>query len=89
MTVTGDVRSYAMAIGEGTDRSTRSILSAKIGLVIGREVYGGFVEVASEAAPRPRRPAELPDLSNGPHFFDGLQWWFFGPLAVFGFCYLA
>ena len=33
--------------------------------------------------------AELPDLGNGPHFFYGLQWWFFGLLAVFGFFYLA
>ena len=32
---------------------------------------------------------ELPELNNGPHFFYGLQWWFFGVLAVFGFCYLA
>jgi cytochrome oxidase assembly protein ShyY1 len=33
--------------------------------------------------------AERPDLSNGPHFFYGLQWWFFAALAVFGFGYLA
>ena len=33
-------------------------------------------------------PVELPELNNGPHFFYGLQWWFFGVLAVFGFCYL-
>ena len=42
--------------------------------------------------PEPATPlmkAELPDLSNGPHFFYGLQWWFFGVLAVFGFFYLA
>ncbi len=42
--------------------------------------------------PAPTEPlakAELPDLGNGPHFFYGLQWWFFGLLAVFGFCYLA
>jgi cytochrome oxidase assembly protein ShyY1 len=32
---------------------------------------------------------ELPDLGEGPHFFYGLQWWFFGVLAVFGFGYLA
>ena len=43
-------------------------------------------------SPKPAEPlvhAELPDLGNGPHFFYGLQWWFFGVLAVFGFCYLA
>ena len=33
---------------------------------------------------------ELPDdTSDGPHFFYGLQWWFFGALAIFGFFYLA
>ena len=50
---------------------------------------------SSTSAPRtrPRRPplepAELPELNNGPHFFYGLQWWFFGVLAIFGFFYLA
>ena len=34
-------------------------------------------------------PADPPDLSNGPHFFYALQWWFFGILALFGFGYLA
>jgi cytochrome oxidase assembly protein ShyY1 len=33
--------------------------------------------------------AELPDLGEGPHFFYGLQWWFFAALAVFGFGYLT
>ncbi len=54
-------------------------------------VYGGFVDVETES-PKPAEPlvhAELPDLGNGPHFFYGLQWWFFGVLAVFGFFYLA
>ena len=32
---------------------------------------------------------ELPELDNGPHFFYGLQWWFFGALALFGFVYLV
>ena len=39
--------------------------------------------------PTPLEPAELPDLGNGPHFFYGLQWWFFGLLAIFGFGYLV
>ena len=55
-------------------------------------LYRGFLDLADES-PRPAttlEPAELPDdTSNGPHFFYGLQWWFFGALAVFGFCYLA
>ena len=70
---------------------SRSISSEQIGPAIGRETYGGFVELAGEdpSPDTPLEPAELPDLSNGPHFFYGLQWWFFGLLAVFGFCYLA
>ena len=31
--------------------------------------------------PTPLAPVELPELNNGPHFFYGLQWWFFGALA--------
>jgi cytochrome oxidase assembly protein ShyY1 len=92
VTVTGYVRKDATGdSAQVTDGSTRSISSVQIGPAIGREVYGGFVDLASED-PAPETPllkAELPDLSNGPHFFYGLQWWFFGLLAVFGFLYLA
>jgi cytochrome oxidase assembly protein ShyY1 len=92
VSVTGYVR--VDATGDSTkvtDGSTRSISSAQIGPAIGRETYGGFVELASEdpSPDTPLEPAELPELNNGPHFFYGLQWWFFGLLAVFGFCYLA
>jgi hypothetical protein len=73
-----------------SDGSTRSISSEQIGPAIGRDVYGGFVDLAGEdpAAASPLEMAELPDLGNGPHFFYGLQWFFFGLLAVFGFFYL-
>jgi cytochrome oxidase assembly protein ShyY1 len=91
--VTGWVRGDAT--GDSTrvdDRSTRAVSSAQIGPTLPSDrVYGGFVDAASES-PAPARPlvkAELPDLGNGPHFFYGLQWWFFGLLAVFGFGYLA
>lgn len=92
VTIQGWVR--ADATGDSTavtDRSTRSISSAAIGDALGAEVYGGFVDVTRES-PEPDQPlahAEEPDLSEGPHFFYGLQWWFFGALAVFGFGYLA
>ena len=49
------------------------------------------MDLRSES-PEPATPllgAELPELDNGPHFFYGLQWWFFGVLAVFGFFYLV
>ena len=55
-------------------------------------LYRGFLDLAEES-PEPAtelEPTELPDdTSNGPHFFYGLQWWFFGALAIFGFFYLA
>ena len=92
VTVTGWVR--VDATGDSTvvtDNSTRSISSAAIGAALDREVYGGFLELRSEdpEPAQPLEPVELPELNNGPHFFYGLQWWFFGVLAVFGFCYLA
>lgn len=92
VTVEGWVR--ADAAGDATavdDHSTRAISSAEIGPAIDRPVYGGFVELRSEDG-RPAdglEPVELPELDNGPHFFYGLQWWFFGLLAISGFLYLA
>ena len=89
--VTGYVR--ANASGDSTrvaDLSARSISSDAIAPAIGHPVYGGFVELRSED-PEPDtalEPVELPELNNGPHFFYGLQWWFFGALAIFGFFYL-
>jgi cytochrome oxidase assembly protein ShyY1 len=90
-----DVTGYVRDNGDGdstrvADLSARAISSDEIGPAIGRPVYGGFVELKSED-PEPDtalEPVELPELNNGPHFFYGLQWWFFGVLAVFGFCYL-
>ncbi len=92
VTITGWVRADGSGSStEVTDRSTRAISSGAIGTAIDREVYGGFVDLRSED-PEPAEPleqAELPELDNGPHFFYGLQWWFFGILAIGGFAYLA
>ena len=90
-----DVTGYVRANGTGdstrvADLSARAISSDAIGPAIGHPVYGGFVELKSED-PEPDtklEPVELPELNNGPHFFYGLQWWFFGVLAIFGFFYL-
>jgi cytochrome oxidase assembly protein ShyY1 len=91
VTITGWLR--ADGTGDSTavhDLSTRAISSTAIGDALDREVYGGFVELRSEDPPAATRleQVELPELDNGPHFFYGLQWWFFGVLAVFGFFYL-
>jgi cytochrome oxidase assembly protein ShyY1 len=90
--VVGWVRSDATgAAATVTDRSARAISSTEIARTLDGPVYGGFVDLQEEtpAAAAPLAPAELPDLGAGPHFFYGLQWWFFGVLAVFGLCYLA
>ncbi len=92
VTVEGWVRTDASGDSISVqDQSTRAISSVEIGAALDREVYGGFVELKSEdgSPAASLEPVELPELDNGPHFFYGLQWWFFGLLAVFGFCYLA
>lgn len=92
VTVEGWVRADATGEGIAVDgRSTRAISSEEIGPAIGQEVYGGFVVLEAEDGEPAAglEPVELPELDNGPHFFYGLQWWFFGALAVFGFGYLA
>jgi cytochrome oxidase assembly protein ShyY1 len=92
VTVTGWVRQDADGgSAQVVDASTRAISSARIQPAIGIPVYGGFVDATHES-PAPGTaltPADPPDLSNGPHFFYALQWWFFGLLALFGFGYLA
>jgi cytochrome oxidase assembly protein ShyY1 len=74
------------------DRATRAISSDEIAKVLSYPLYEGFVDLESETPPpaTPLGATELPDDdSEGPHFFYGLQWWFFGALAIFGFGYLA
>jgi len=91
VTITGWVRRDAAGDStQVTDQSTRAVSSAEIGEALDREVVGGWLDLRSES-PEPETPllpVELPELNNGPHFFYGLQWWFFGALAIFGFFYL-
>jgi cytochrome oxidase assembly protein ShyY1 len=90
--VVGWVRADATGRGiEVEDGSTRAISSEEIGAGLDYPVYAGFVDAESETPPPAEtvERTELPDLGEGPHFFYGLQWWFFGALAVFGFGYLA
>jgi cytochrome oxidase assembly protein ShyY1 len=91
VTITGWVRRDAEGDStEVTDQSTRAVDSGRIGDALGRDVLGGWVDLRSES-PEPETPlvpVELPELDEGPHFFYGLQWWFFGALAIFGFFYL-
>lgn len=93
VTVTGWVR--IDGTGDSTrvtDLATRAISSRAAAEVLPYPLYGGFLDLHTETPPpaEPLAATELPDdTSEGPHFFYGLQWWFFGALAVFGFGYLA
>ncbi|MBS4753910.1 SURF1 family protein [Nocardioides sp. zg-ZUI104] len=92
VTVTGWVRSDGTGASTAvTGRSTRAIASGPIGEAIGQEVFGGFMALKSEdpAPAEELAPVTLPELGQGPHFFYGLQWWFFGVLAFICFGYLA
>ncbi|HSE07388.1 MAG TPA: SURF1 family protein [Nocardioidaceae bacterium] len=92
VTVTGWVRADATGDSAAVaDQSTRAVSSRTIGETLPFPVYGGFVELDSEmpSAPEPLGKVETPDLGEGPHFFYGLQWWFFASLAMFGFGYLV
>ncbi|HET6562481.1 MAG TPA: SURF1 family protein [Marmoricola sp.] len=90
--VVGWVRADATGRGVEVDQgSTRAVSSVEIGEALDYPVYAGFVDAQKEspAPTEPVRRTELPDLGEGPHLFYGIQWWFFGALAVFGFGYLA
>jgi cytochrome oxidase assembly protein ShyY1 len=87
VTVTGWVR--INATGDETepdDRSVRAISSTALSDTIPYPLYDGFVELTDEEPTTDPSPAlaEPPDLSDGPHFFYGMQWFFFAVLA-FGF----
>jgi cytochrome oxidase assembly protein ShyY1 len=93
VTVTGWVRVDGTGGSTNvTDLAARAVSSRAAAKVIPYPLYGGFLDLHTET-PAPAKPLgaiELPDdTSEGPHFFYGLQWWFFGVLAVFGFGYLA
>ncbi len=93
VTVIGWVRVDAGGgAAEVHDLATRAVSSTEAAKVLPYPLYGGFLDLQTESpAPDTELAAvELPDdTSEGPHFFYGLQWWFFGALALFGFGYLA
>ncbi len=93
VTVTGWLRQNASEGGASTvyDGQVRAISSDQIGQVLPYPVYGGYLTARAESPRGARTPARDsgPDLSSGPHFFYGLQWYFFALLAVGGFGYFA
>jgi cytochrome oxidase assembly protein ShyY1 len=95
VTITGWVR--ADGTGDSTEvaqvdgyHATRALSSNQIAKVVDEPLLTGWLHLDTES-PDPAtqlRQADLPELDNGPHFFYGLQWWFFGILAIAGFFYL-
>lgn len=95
VTITGWVR--ADGTGDATDvaqvdgyHATRALSSTQVAKVVDEPLLTGWLHLDTES-PEPAtqlRQADLPELDNGPHFFYGLQWWFFGVLAIAGFFYL-
>ncbi len=89
VTVTGWVRRNSDGGSDQVDPSggsVRAISSDALKAGLPYPVYDGFLDRTKEdpnGSPSPA-PALSPDLSRGPSFFYGMQWWFFGVLA-FGF----
>ncbi|MGH1565711.1 SURF1 family cytochrome oxidase biogenesis protein [Mumia sp. DW29H23] len=73
------------------DGQVRAISTLGLGPTLDYPLYeGGYLalekqEPAAEGLILP----EGPDLGQGPHFFYGLQWWFFAALALVGFGWFA
>jgi len=94
VTVTGWVRIDAEGASSDVAESTgtmRAISSREIEQSLPYDVYDGFIELTSEVpglTPSPAK-AEPPDLGSGPHFFYGLQWFFFALLALAFWFYFA
>ena len=94
---TGDSTDVAQVDGY---HATRALSSAQVAKVVDEPLLTGWLHLdtespepatqstASGSASAKLRRADLPELDNGPHFFYGLQWWFFGVLAIAGFFYL-
>ncbi|HEV8055215.1 MAG TPA: SURF1 family protein [Nocardioidaceae bacterium] len=76
------------------DGQVRLISSAGLAGTVDVPLVHGFVS-ADVTAPSAAGDAtslvttEPPELDSGPHFFYGVQWWFFAALAVGGFGYFA
>ncbi|MGH3508141.1 MAG: SURF1 family cytochrome oxidase biogenesis protein [Nocardioidaceae bacterium] len=92
VTVRGWVRLDAEGDGtEPNDGQVRAISSAAIEPSLPYDLLVGFLDLQEEnpsASPAPE-VADPPDLSGGPSFFYGLQWWFFGLLALGFLAYFA
>jgi cytochrome oxidase assembly protein ShyY1 len=73
------------------DGSVRAVDSDRIAPTLPYDLLPGWVALTDQRPPADAElaPSEEPDLGQGPHFFYGLQWWFFAALAVGGYGWFA
>lgn len=72
------------------DGQVRSIASTGIGPTLPYDVRSGYLNLRAQTGGTEGLELEpAPDLGGGPHFFYGLQWWFFAGLALLGFGWFA
>lgn len=94
VTVTGWLRADSAADSTATepvDGTVRAVASDRIAESLGYPLLPGYVALIDQV-PAPDGDLvgpERPDLGQGPHFFYGLQWWFFGLLAPVGYAWFA
>lgn len=73
-----------------TQGQVRSVSSVGIGGTLPYPVRSGYLDLRSQTGGTQGLELEPePDLGGGPHFFYGLQWWFFAALALGGFVWFA
>ncbi len=91
--VTGWLRPNSGATGEAvrvSDTQVRAISSDGLAEHVPYELRDGYLNLQDQSSgagvldPEPR-----PELGPGTHFAYGLQWWFFGALALTGFVWFA
>ena len=94
VTLIGRLRASQHGSIGGSDMPAGQIAKIDIGLLsgeLGLPLYGGYLELVQEqpaASPAPV-PAEVPELSTGPHLAYAVQWFLFAIGAVIGVGYLA
>lgn len=92
--VVGWLRQNGTATGQAitpSDRQVRSLSSDGLVDWVSRPLVNGYIDLKEQqpAGAQGLTARPEPDLSNGPHFSYGLQWVFFGLLALFGLGYFA
>lgn len=93
--VTGRLRQDSDAPAEGTtpvDGTVRAVSSRAVADVVDGPLRGGWVQAVQELPEAPGEPLmgpEPPETGIGPHLFYGLQWFFFGFLALLGYGWFA